>query len=117
LLLFGGVLAAPFGLPTLLVESIEDDPCYDKSYFDAVEASIPLKDQDYPGDVTYQDGPFYFLRDSRWQDPRFGRSLDAPQVQRLRSDMCAWRQVSVKAWKQQAMQVTLQVCGTAEQQL
>jgi hypothetical protein len=109
--------AAPFGLPTLLVEAIEEDPCYDKSYFDAVEASIPLKPQDYPGDVTYADGPFYFQSDSRWQDPRFGRTLEASQVQRLRSDMCAWRQVSLKAWKQQTMQAVLQVCGKAKQQL
>jgi hypothetical protein len=81
------------------------DPCYDKPYFDAVENSIPVTG--YP---TNEAGEFLNSGvDPKNRDPRYGRSLELPQVKALRADMCAWRQVSKRGWTQELVNITLQV--------
>ncbi|WIA21649.1 hypothetical protein OEZ85_000822 [Tetradesmus obliquus] len=75
--------AAPFGLPSLLIEGTDVDACYDNAYWNTFLATYP-SNRGSVYDSTY--------------DVRYFRILVRSQVQALLSDMCGWRMVAKRGY-------------------
>lgn len=72
--------AAPFGLPTLLIEGIDVDACYNTQLWQQVVASFPQ--QNFTNKRSYTAA----------------QVLTTDRVEKLRSDMCGWRVVAKRGF-------------------